>query len=223
MKRLFTLSVLIFLNFLLISVCYTQSTNNYYMYRYNTGSLADISTGSTLLLNGCHQNSASAVTNIGFDFWFMGERYTQFSVNSNGQMRLGSTAITIFGILQPHGGVSYLVPISGDNNIDNGGNVRYKVLGDPGHKILVVEWNVLRIPSNTCGEQGYFSNLQVLLYESSGRIEFIYGEMQNETDGTNVSIFISASDIPHTVGWVGNISGSYAYNTIMLKLELDFL
>jgi len=62
-------------------------------------------TGSFISLNGLTVNNAisaattaanygdisSALLDIGFDFYFMGTRYTQWSCNSNGQIQLGGT------------------------------------------------------------------------------------------------------------------------------------
>lgn len=47
-------------------------------------------TGAVQLIASGQNDVASAVTNIGFDFWYTGTRYTQFSVNENGVMTLGS-------------------------------------------------------------------------------------------------------------------------------------
>ncbi len=56
-------------------------------------SLEDMSSGTTQLVGPSSDDTASAVTNIGFDFWYDGVRQTQFSINANGLARLGSTVI----------------------------------------------------------------------------------------------------------------------------------
>ena len=48
-------------------------------------------TTTTNLITGTGDSKASAVTNIGFTFNFAGTDYTQFSVNSDGNLRLGGT------------------------------------------------------------------------------------------------------------------------------------
>ena len=56
-----------------------QSTVNYAFSTTTTGSLVDISSGSTTILSGASLDDvASSVQNIGFDFWFQGNRWTQF-------------------------------------------------------------------------------------------------------------------------------------------------
>jgi len=53
-----------------------------------------MSSGTTQLVAAGQDDTASAVTNIGFDYWYDSVRLTQFSVNANGLMRLGSTAVS---------------------------------------------------------------------------------------------------------------------------------
>src|SRR6266542_5977598 len=56
-----------------------------YPFTFGTGAaLEDMSSGTTQLLGPDLDNAASAVAQIGFDFWFAGVRQTSFSVNSNG-------------------------------------------------------------------------------------------------------------------------------------------
>src|SRR6185503_607595 len=56
--------------------------------------LEDMSSGTAQLVAANQEDTASSVTNIGFDFWFDGVRQTQFSVNANGLLKLGSGAVT---------------------------------------------------------------------------------------------------------------------------------
>src|SRR5204862_4448573 len=66
-----------------------------YPFTNSTGAtLEDMSAGTAQLLLAGLDDNASAVTDIGFDFWFTGARYTQFSVNANGLMKLGIIGAT---------------------------------------------------------------------------------------------------------------------------------
>ena len=56
--------------------------------------LEDLSSGTTQLVAANLDDTASAVTPIGFDFWLLAERLTQFSVNANGLARLGPVAVS---------------------------------------------------------------------------------------------------------------------------------
>jgi hypothetical protein len=121
-----------------------QSTANYAFSTNTIGSLAldrnsntvDMVSGVTALITVAPTNGdddVSSVTNLNlgagapFEFWFMGTRYTQFSVNTNGLMRLGSTVI---------GGGTYAVAQSGQALIGSfvgdlwtNANVYGKVIG----------------------------------------------------------------------------------------------
>lgn len=55
--------------------------------------LEDMSSGTIQLVGPSIDDTASAVTNIGFDFFYDGTRYTKFSVNANGLARLGATVV----------------------------------------------------------------------------------------------------------------------------------
>ncbi len=59
---------------------------------------------------------ASTVQNIGFDFHFGGNTYTQFSVNSDGNLRLGGTVT---------GTGSYNIPFSSSNAGNNGPKINF--------------------------------------------------------------------------------------------------
>ena len=173
-----------------------QSTANYAFSTLQNQSLVDMSSGTTQLISGSSDDVASSIVNIGFPFHFMGTGYSQFSVNSNGQMRLGSTAVS--GTSQSvAANVPLIVPMSGDNYTLSTGKVHYKIIGTSPNQVLVVEWLDLRIPYSTSGTG---SVCQALIYQTTGVIEFIYGSVSNNTSTTTSrSIFISSSNIANTV------------------------
>jgi len=189
---------LLFLIGLMISVwTMGQSTANYtFSYAFN-GSLEDISSGATVLLTGNNDDNAGPVTNIGFTFYFMGTAYTQFSANSNGQIRLGSTQISGSSTSYT-ASTAILGPMSGDNEINNG--MTCKVIGSAPNRILVIEWNQFYVYYTNITGAG---NMQALLYESTGQIQYIYGEIYNSSSSSQSrSIFISASNTANKSGSV---------------------
>ncbi|MDP1623881.1 MAG: T9SS type A sorting domain-containing protein [Bacteroidales bacterium] len=174
------------------------STANYTFNYAFTGSLEDISSGATVLLTGNQDDVASTVNNIGFTFNFMGVAYSQFSANSNGQIRLGTTVIQAGGISAYSASVPILAPMSGDNEVNNG--MSFKVIGTAPNRILVVEWNQFYVNYVNITGAG---NMQALLYEGSGKIEYIYGEIYNSASSAQTrSIFISSSNTATTGGSV---------------------
>jgi len=114
MKKLF---ITLIVSVLFATGIQSQSIVNYTFNTDHSVVLDDLSTGSTQLIAGSSVDLASSVTDIGFSFYFMGAPYTQFSVNSNGQMRLGATVISGTGITDAALNTPFIVPISGTNTL----------------------------------------------------------------------------------------------------------
>jgi len=52
--------------------------------------LEDMSSGTTQLISASTDNGASgSLQNIGFDFWYVSSRYTQYDVSANGYNSMG--------------------------------------------------------------------------------------------------------------------------------------
>src|SRR6187401_2250595 len=111
--------------------------------------------GSTQLLGPGVDDDASAVTNIGFDFWFDGVRYTQFSVNPNGICRLGPAVTdSIFDNSAEFASVNNapkICPYFDDILVGVNGQVHYKVIGAAPNRKLVIEWSNMQIPLTGLG------------------------------------------------------------------------
>ena len=104
---------------------------NYVFSTTATGSLTDMSSGTTTLVAADQDDTASAVTLIGFDFYLMGARQDRFSVNSNGTLRFGGTAIsnTLYDPLA-QAGQSLVTAYGADQRTHAGdGKVHFKVTG----------------------------------------------------------------------------------------------
>ena len=184
-----------------------QTLSQYNFSTSTTGSLDDMTgatslVGSGTIISGYNDDKASAVINIGFSFPYLGANYTQFSVNSNGQIRLGSTAIAGTQT-STSSGVSLIVPISGDNSSGFSGDtdpVSYLTTGSTPNRILKIQWKNFQIPYNSSGTIA--GNVQVWIHES-GKIDFIYGSMYNNSSSSATrSIFLSSSNTSTTVGSV---------------------
>jgi len=192
-----------------------QSMANYTFSTVTNGSLADMSAGTTDLFTpgNYYDDAASSVVPIGFDFWLNGGYYNQFSVNSNGQMRLGGTAISGTAIFNPSFNAPLLVPVSGNHAIRPTGRVHYKVTGAEPYRQLVMEWKELRISPYEFPEAGIYCTVQVRLYETTGIIEFAYGQMYNmDFLSFGMKVFVSSGSSSGTVGSVENITTSPSYN-----------
>lgn len=199
-------SVLFFIFFLWSSVGWGQSLSNYTFSSVNNGSLDPMTSATSLagtgsLVTGYNDDYASAVTNIGFTFIYMGTPYTQFSVNSNGQLRLGTTSVGGSAISSTSSSTAIIAPMSGDNSSGFSGDadpISYVLTGSSPNRILKIQWKNFQIPYNSTGTIG--GDMQVWLYET-GAIDFIYGNMYNNSSLTaSRSIFLSSSNTATTMG-----------------------
>ena len=149
--------------------------------------LEDMSSGTTQLVGPSLDDTASAVTNIGFDFWYDGARTTQFSINANGLMRLGPTVVsTSFNNGTDFANVlnaPKIAPYYEDLCTGTTGKVHYKVVGTAPDRKLVVEWLNMKISRDAgCTTPVGNGTFQAWLHESAGstspgRIEFVYGAL----------------------------------------------
>ncbi|MGE5313103.1 MAG: beta strand repeat-containing protein, partial [Acidobacteriota bacterium] len=156
----------------------------------------DISTGSTQLIGPNADDAASAVTDIGFTFWFAGTPYTQFSVNENGLLKLGSTAIAgndASNSMASSVTLPKIAPYWDDLATGTNGKVVYKLTGTAPNRVLIINWNVT-VPKNTAGAANAL--IQVQLSETSGNISFTYGSpaLAANSGQYSIGIGVSATD-----------------------------
>ena len=172
--KLVKLFFIIPLILILTSSAYAQSNISADTYRFNiaNSNVVGITPDGTLIGSGA-DNVASAVTNIGFDFWLAGTKYTQFSVSENGLMKLGGTPISGSDVTNNMASATTLpkiAPYWDDLATGTNGSVTYQLTGTAPSRILYVNWNVT-IPKNTAGAAN--ATFQVKLYET-GNIFFAF-------------------------------------------------
>lgn len=197
-------------------------------------SLADMSSGTTLLLGANMVNTTSTITSIGFETWFMGQRFTQFSVNTNGVLKFGASPLLSYGNIhtidlddyrvspissKTKSPASETVPITGNFATSNTGKVHCKLFGSVPNRYLVIEWKDLLM--NHRSNSNDKATFQLHIYETTpltgsstegGRIYFVYGEMP--TDFRDASDNATSADVQLGIG-VGVNTGDY------LSLKLD--
>jgi hypothetical protein len=189
------------------------STADYVFSTNTTGSLAldlnsdavDMSTGTTQLIAAGLDAASSSATNIGFDFFFQGARFSQFSVNEDGQLRLSSTAVgtNSYAI---SGGTTAAPKLSAFNaDLRTGtttGKVHYKIVGTAPFRVIVVEFKDMELFYTGTAAAGT-SAFQVRLYESKGIIEYVYGTMSPSD--------VSTSNTAPSIGfYAGGTTGTFA-------------
>lgn len=149
---------------------------------------------------------------IGFDYWYNGTRYTYFSINTNGYIDLSSSTIdgneyspTLE--TQPYPGIGNIlvapyrehgaalsktggtmlgiapfyfdIATAGGGTFPIANSIRYVTTGSAPNRILTVEWKDME---DWWASVGHYS-FQVKLYESTGKIEFVYGTMTQGSSG----------------------------------------
>jgi len=109
---------------------------------------------------------------IGFTFNYYGNNYTQFSINSNGQILFGTASMVGNETPIPTADTinNFIAPFWDDLVVDSYGKILYTTIGVSPNRILVVQFKNMGFypaPANL----GTFS---VILYETSNIIQFQY-------------------------------------------------
>ena len=140
-------AALVFL-FLIVGIGNNAFGQTVAQYTFGTGTTGSMNamTSSTQLCASANDDTASAVTNIGFTFTYAGTAYTQFSVSPNGLMRLGSTVVgssTSSYTNTAANGNSFtpvIMPYWDDLHTGTNGKVHYLLTGTAPNRSLVIEW-----------------------------------------------------------------------------------
>ena len=171
-------------------------------------------TSPITLIGASSDNVASAVTDIGFTFWFAGTPYTQFSVSENGLMTLGGTQISGSDVANNMASATTLPKIAAywdDLATGTNGSVVYQVTGTAPSRILIVNWNVT-VPKNVGGAANAL--IQAQLSEAPGTITFTYGYPAVPANANQYSIGIGAATNDFaSVTPTGASSATCAYGT----------
>lgn len=187
--KLFLLALLASFH-VLIAFGQTADVQNYVITAGTNESLVDGS-GWTQIIGPNQQNTTSGIQPLGFEVWFMGERFTNFSVNVNGVLRFGNTLIASLANTSNIPGNARICAFSHATDTpeiqwstESNGEVRYKVIGTAPNRTLVVDWVNLRMVGNEgSGELGR-SRFQIHVNEtapgetSGGTAKIVYGQMR---------------------------------------------
>ena len=118
---------------LMIAVPWVSQAQSLGMYTYSTGvdttKWIDMSSATQILTPSNSDGLASAVQNIGFSFDFGEGSYTQYSVNTDGNLRLGSTVT---------GTSNYTTPFTSNNS--NVNNPKINAFGCDGYGVTGVHY-----------------------------------------------------------------------------------
>ena len=159
------------------------------------GTFADLATvaGSTVIATANTDDDNSAAQPIGFSFSFNGTAFTQFVLNTNGLIRLGSAGPSVtnmFGVYE-NGQSAGIDPVSSPSPADvnllmpfnfdltaGTGTPEYRVAttGTAPNRVCTVQWKNVSDKSGTTSLSQYAAfTFQAKLYETSNLVEFVYG------------------------------------------------
>ena len=175
------------------------------------GTYTDIATvaSSTVIVTANTDDDNSAAQPIGFTFNFNSTAFTQFVLNTNGLIRLGSIAPASAMAFSPFAQAPESGPVSGNNaadinliapfNLDlgpgTGGGTEYRVVttGTAPNRVCTIQWkNVADKPqaasatvATIIATQLDNFSFQVKLYETTNTVEFVYGTATASTGVSN--------------------------------------
>jgi hypothetical protein len=129
---------------------------------------------------------------IGFDFWYMGVRYTTVSASTNGWLILGAGISDAAYLNNLSGGTSrpVIAPLWDDLDVQVATNVSYKVTGSAPTRVFTIQYLNAQWQYNATGNTISF---QVRLYEGTGKVEFIYRPETGTLATPTASIGITAA------------------------------
>ena len=187
-------------------------------YSFSTGTdtskwIAVPTTLTSLITPGAGDYGVSSVHNLGFTFPFGEDSYTQFSVNADGNLKLGSSVTGTSNYSSPFSSSNASVNnpkinfFGCDGYCDNNHYVRYLHTADTnGDSLGVVEFCMGTFTSTT---RPYLYKWQVHLYHN-GKVEVVFGAAPSTAPAVTrqQGLCINSSD-----GWLINASHSASHFT----------
>jgi len=141
---------------------------------------------------------------IGFPFKFYDAEYTQFYLNTNGQVLFGagSAVYSNVGIPNPRAPNGFIAPFW-DDLVSDPGTMYYELLGSAPHRQLVIEWTDVR----HFGGGGPLT-FEVILYEGSDEILIQYHTLNGSyADGESATVGIENGEGTEGIQYQYNGSG----------------
>ncbi|MBI5660291.1 MAG: PEP-CTERM sorting domain-containing protein [Nitrosomonadales bacterium] len=146
--------------------------------------------GATRVL-GNHDDSATGLINLGFNFSFFNQTYSQVQITSNGLLTFGGTTTNNsnmdLGQALPFSTMPMIAVAWDDWTTTYSGTdgVYYKTQGAPGSQSFTVEWRNTKKYDTASNSNSSPVSFEAVLYEGSNSIDFRYIDM--ETGGSLVN------------------------------------
>jgi trimeric autotransporter adhesin len=151
------------------------------------GAYTDLGTSGSVIATTNTDDDNSAATPIGFTFQFNGQSFTDFVLNTNGYLKLGTTApaapyyfssanVQTGGPLNTASETNLILPFNLDLIAGSAGaEYRVAVTGAAPNRICTIQWKNVsdKVRDGIAVQYDNFS-FQAKLYETTNRIEFVY-------------------------------------------------
>lgn len=162
---------------------------------------------------------------IGFNFVFDQVTYTQFSINTNGWIKLGGVAIGGSGWVNSLSNTAthrpLIAPFWDDNNRGTG-SIQYLVSGTAPNRVLEVGWHNINIGGGGSTSTTNFASFKLRLYETTNAIEFVYGPTMATAGALTASVGINGtgSFLSVTPGATSTVSNATPNDNISATTNL---
>ncbi|MFD2286308.1 hypothetical protein GJU39_00105 [Pedobacter petrophilus] len=187
----FLKSAIVLLFFLMGGLKVNAQNITKYIFTGTTGTFTPISGATTPVLSDNIDDGKFQNLPIGFDFFYMGSRYTAISASTNGWLAMGATLTDDYVNSLTNSGVRpVLAPLWDDLSIVAASNVTYRTTGTAGSRVFTIQYLNLKWNYQATNSSVSF---QVNLYESTGVIQYIYRSETGATNSATASIGITAT------------------------------
>ncbi|WP_210520677.1 T9SS-dependent choice-of-anchor J family protein [Hymenobacter terricola] len=175
------------------------------------GTYTDLGTTGTALTTANFDDANAASAPIGFTFTYGGTAFTDFVLNTNGYLKLGTAApvAPFFSTYAQEAYTSGPLNSTTDNNLilpfntdleAGTGTPEYRVAttGTAPNRVCTIQWKNVSDKTRAASSAAagnidkQFSNFsfQVKLYETSNRTDFVYGTATPSTNPTNANFIV---------------------------------
>lgn len=178
MKKLKLL--LFLLCFMALGISGFSQVSTHYIYSGTTSTYTEV-TGGTVHVTGSYDDANYTAVPIGFSFTYNGVAYTTLGINTNGFIWFGTTdpATNVYIPLSSTTAMSGVVAPFGRDlvNVDAASTIRSELLGSSPNQVFVIQWKAAKRYLST----GENINFQIRLYETTNKIELVYGSFVGGT------------------------------------------
>jgi hypothetical protein len=173
------------------------------------GTYTDLGTDGTVINTANFDDANSTAQNFGFNFVYNGTTYSDFVLNTNGFIKLGTTApaapyfstyaqeVSIGGPLNS-AETNVILPFNTD--LEAGSSTpeyRFAVTGTAPSRVVTIQWKnvsdkgrAAAAAGGTIDKQYANFSFQVKLYETTSQIDFVYGTATPATGTVNNANFV---------------------------------